>query len=176
MPFVKFKTTKTTNKMKKILLTSLALGLSIIYAQAQPGQNAKKTEKTTNEKVADFKSKSPADKATMVTNKMAEVCTLSTEQKDKMYQANLTRFTKLKAVRDKYPTVTAENKEAIKAEAKPIQQEFRGQLNSVLNEEQKQKWAAYRQQKKEEFKKEKEKNPNAVPTEEQKLFEEMIDE
>lgn len=150
--------------------------VAIIYANAQAGQNQKSSGKSNSEKVADFKSKTPAEKATLVTNKMAEVCTLSTEQKDKMYQANLTRFTKLKAVRDKYPTVTAENREAIKAEAKPIQQEFRGQLNSVLNEEQKQKWAAYRQQKKDEFKKAKESNPNAVPTEEQKLFEEMVDE
>ena len=117
--------------MKKIILTALAIA-ALQFAQAQ--QSAPTAAPTQRQEPT------PEQKATRAAAHLQKVLTLTDEQKQKIYQAALTRNTNMQQIKSK----GTENRKAMHAEAKPVKEQFVKDVNASLTPEQQQKWEAYR--------------------------------
>jgi periplasmic protein CpxP/Spy len=82
------------------------------------------------------KDKSPEEKAAMRAAHMRESLGLTDEQTAKVESAVLTKMTKSKEIRAKYP----EDKDAAKKELKPIHAQFEASMKEILTPEQFAKW------------------------------------
>lgn len=136
--------------MKKIILSALAIA-SLQLAQAQ--QNQVITQPAQQKQVS-----TPEQMANRQSTHLQKVLGLSEEQKQKVYHAALTRSTSLQQLRSK----AAENRKELRAEAKPVKEQFVKDVNSTLNPEQQQKWEQYRleQKQKREQRKQQQANPS----------------
>ena len=126
---------KSKNKvMKKIILSAFAIA-TLQFAQAQQTQTAPTGPATPHQ------APTPEQKATRDAAHLQKVLTLTDEQKQKVYQAALTRtnaMQQLKAQQAGGP------KKALHAQSKPIKEQFVKEVNTALTPEQQQKWEAYR--------------------------------
>ena len=138
--------------MKKIILTALAIA-TIQLAQAQ--QTAAPVQST--EAPAQKQAPTPEQAATRQTAHLQKVLTLTDDQKAKIYQASLNRNTAIKQLREK----NMENRKALKAEVKPVKEQFVKDVNATLTPEQQKKWEAYRLEQKQ--KQEARKNGQGAP-------------
>jgi glucose/arabinose dehydrogenase len=143
--------------MKKIILTALAVAtIQLAQAQQAPAPSQATEAPTTKQ------TPTPEQAATRQTEHLQKVLTLNNEQKVKVYQASLTRNTAMQQLKIK----NAENRKALKAEAKPVKEQFVKDVNATLTPEQQQKWEAYRleQKQKHEARKNGQNAPAAAPT------------
>jgi hypothetical protein len=123
--------------MKKIIATILTLGaLNIAQAQEQTtapavNQPAKPANKPTPEQIA-----------TRQSMHLQKMLGLSDDQKQKTYQAVLTRASAIQTIRAKYGPEG--DKKAMHTEVKPVKEQFVQTMNGILTPEQKIKWEEYR--------------------------------
>ena len=115
--------------MKKVILSAIAIA-SLQLAQAQQAQKMgasapKEQQQTTT----------PEQLATREANRIQKEVQLTDEQKQKVYQAALTKHQAIQPLKQKY----ADNKEAMKTEVKPIRQQYRKDLSTILTKEQQEK-------------------------------------
>jgi len=123
--------------MKKILATILTLSvMNLVQAQEQPAT------KTGNPPPEKGPKPSPEQAATRQSNHLQKMLSLTEDQKQKTYQAVLTRTTAMQSVRAKYGPDA--DKKAMHKEVKPIKEQFVQTMNSILTPEQKTKWEAHR--------------------------------
>lgn len=138
--------------MKKIILTALAI-VTIQLAQAQ---QAPAPAQATAAPVP-AKKLTPEQAATRQTERLQKVLTLNEEQKQKVYQASLTRNMAIQQLRDK----SIENRKTLRAQARPVKEQFVKDVNATLTPEQQQKWEQYRLEQKQ--KQEARKNAQTAP-------------
>ncbi|HTA61282.1 MAG TPA: hypothetical protein VK835_02455 [Bacteroidia bacterium] len=137
--------------MKKIVLTALAIAtIQLAQAQQAPAQAA---APATTQKQAP----TPEQMAERQSTHLQRVLTLTEEQKQKIYQAMITRNTSMQQIRSK----GAENRKELHSEIKPVKEQFVKDVNATLTPEQQQKWEQYRLQQKQ--KQEERKNQQAAP-------------
>jgi len=118
--------------MKKIIATILTLSaLNLVQAQEQT------TTVTSNQPVQQGRP-TPEQMATRQSMHLQKMLTLTEDQKQKTYQAMLTRTSAIQAVRTKYGPNG--DKKAMQAEVKPIKEQFVQTMNGILTPEQKTKW------------------------------------
>jgi len=122
--------------MKKIILLVAALcSLNMVVAQealTNPGSTAeRKPNKPKPEMMAGRHS-----------NHLQKMLGLSDEQKQKTYEAMLTRFNEVHAIKEKAGATT--DKKALREQTKPARQKFVQTMNTILTPEQKTKWAEHR--------------------------------
>lgn len=85
--------------------------------------------------------------ATRESERMQKTLGLSDEQKKQVYKAALSHANSVKIVRSKYQNNP--DKMALRAELKPINQQYKESINSILTDEQKAKWEQERLKRKE---------------------------
>jgi hypothetical protein len=122
--------------MKKIILSALAIAtLQLVRAQQNqaPVQPVQQNQAPT-----------PEQMATRQSTHLQKVLGLSEDQKQKVYQAALTRSTAIQQLRGK----DGGNRRELHADAKPVKQQFVSDVNATLTPEQQQKWEQYRLQQK----------------------------
>ena len=122
--------------MKKIILSILAVA-TLQLVQAQQDQ-------TITQPAAQRQDPTPEQTATRQSTHLQKVLGLSDDQKQKVYQAALTRSSALQQLRSQ----DASNKKVLHADAKPVREQFVKEVNSTLTPEQQQKWEQYRIQQK----------------------------
>ncbi|MGZ3863213.1 MAG: hypothetical protein ACXVPN_12400 [Bacteroidia bacterium] len=131
--------------MKKILVTILTLGaLHIAHAQ--------ETKTTAAPVPVPVPSKprppkNPEEMAKRQTEHLQKTLGLSDDQKQKVYAATLARATSEKSIREKY--ANNPDKKAMHGEMKPVNEQFKQTMNSILSDEQKVKWEQERTKRKE---------------------------
>ena len=125
--------------MKKIILSALAIA-ALQLAQAQQQAPAATEQAPATQRQAP----TPEQMATRQSTHLQKILGLSEEQKQKVYQAALTRTTSMQQLRGK----DAGNRKELHADAKPVKQQFVTDVNAVLTPEQQQKWEQYRLQQK----------------------------
>ena len=118
--------------MKKIIATILTLS-TLSLAQAQ--QTA--TATATNQPVKSGRP-TPEQMATRQSMHLQKMLGLTEDQKQKTYQAVLTRTSAIQTIRTKYSPDG--DKKAMHAEVKPIKEQFVQTMNGILTPEQKTKW------------------------------------
>ncbi|MBS1645771.1 MAG: hypothetical protein JST67_00380 [Bacteroidetes bacterium] len=121
--------------MKKLILSVLTVA-ALQTAQAQENQantNAASTQKT---------SITPEQMATREAAQMQKEVQLTDEQRQKVYEAALAKQKALLPLREKYATEKAE----MHAEAKPIKQQYKDNLKTILTPEQQQKLEQIREE------------------------------
>ena len=122
--------------MKKLIATVLTLG-ALHFVQAQeagaPGapNQMEKAKRATPEQIA-----------TRNSMHLQKMLGLTEDQKQKTYQAVLTRTTALQAIRAKYGPEG--DKKAMHQEAKPVKEQFVQTMDGILTPEQKTKWEQHR--------------------------------
>lgn len=122
--------------MKKIILSALAIAsLQLAVAQAQP------TAASTPAVAPRMEKATPEQLATRQSTHLQKVLTLTDEQKQKVYQAALTRSTAMQQIKAK----AASNRKELHAEAKPVREQYVKDVNATLTPEQQQKWQQYRE-------------------------------
>jgi len=119
--------------MKKIILSALAIA-TLQFAQAQ--QTQQPAQPTTQHQAP-----TPEQKATHDAANLQKVLRLSEEQKQKVYQAALTRTAAMQQIKSKN---AGNDHKILRAEAKPVKEQFVKDVNLALTPEQQQKWEAYR--------------------------------
>ena len=122
--------------MKKIILSALAIA-TLQFAQAQQTQ-------TTTELATQKQAPTPEQMATRQSTHLQKVLTLTDEQKQKVYQAALTRSTGIQQLRSK----DGGNPRELRADVKPVRVQFVRDVNATLTPEQQKKWEQYRLQQK----------------------------
>jgi Spy/CpxP family protein refolding chaperone len=137
--------TKKSKTMKKLIATVLAFGaLNLMQAQQattpapaqqQPGPGGPKNRPT------------PEQIATRHSNHLQKTLGLTDDQKQKTYQAILTRTTAMQQIRAKYGPDG--DKKAMHAEIKPVREQFVQTMDGILTPDQKTKWTEERQKVKE---------------------------
>jgi hypothetical protein len=123
--------------MKKIILSAFAVAV-FQFAQAQQTQQPAETPATKAQKPT------PEQMANRQATHLQKVLTLSEEQKQKVYQAALTRSTAMQQLKGQ----NNGNRKALHADAKPIKEQYVKDVNATLTPEQQQKWESYRLQQK----------------------------
>ena len=123
--------------MKKIIASVFALSL-LSFANAQD-QSAKTSNPPLPGKVMKA---TPEQIATRQSMHLQKMLGLSEDQKQKTYQAVLTRTSAVQAVHAKYGPDG--DKKAMHGEVKPIKEQFVQTMNGVLTPEQKTKWEEHR--------------------------------
>jgi len=118
--------------MKKIILSALAITM-LQLTQAQQNQ-------APTQPVQQNQGSTPEQMATRQSTHLQKVLGLSEEQKQKVYQAALTRSTSMQQLRGK----DGGNRKELHADAKPVKQQFVTDVNATLTPEQQQKWEQYR--------------------------------
>lgn len=174
--------------MKKIIAVALAFG-GIVYAEAQSngkGNGQAKAKKGTPQ--ASTKSKvgngqgqgqvnstkpkpDPAARAQKITKVMDSIVTLTPEQETKVSDIQKRRVEEMQAIKTKYNG----DMKAAMPELKTARQKYQAEMDAVLTPEQKTKWDAYKQTKKQEMQKKREdmqkgkpaNTPPAKPTDEE---------
>ena len=128
--------------MKKIIATVCMLSaLNFVQAQDQPAT------KTNNPPPGKQGRPTPEQVATRQSMHLQKMLTLTEDQKQKTYQAVLTRTSAMQAVQAKYGPDA--DRKAMHKEIKPIKEQFVQTMNGILTPEQKTKWEAQRQKMKE---------------------------
>ncbi|MEO8760446.1 MAG: hypothetical protein ABI448_06115 [Bacteroidia bacterium] len=148
--------------MKKIILSALAIA-TLQFAQAQQTQPAVGAGQQTQRQQV-----TPEQRATRDATHLQKVLTLTDEQKQKIYQAALTRTNAMQQIKGE----SNANKKSMHAEAKPVKEQFVKDVNLALTPEQQQKWEAYRLEQKQKHQQNKAQNapangntaPVAAPT------------
>jgi len=138
--------------MKKIILVSALALATLQFAQAQQAKPA------TTGPATPHQAATPEQKAMRDAARLQKVLNLTDEQKQKVYQAALTRTSSMQQIKNKQ----AENRKALHAEAKPIKDQFVKDVNMALTPEQQQKWEAYRAEQKQKHDQNKAKNAPAT--------------
>ncbi len=128
--------------MKKIILSALAVA-TLQFAQAQQTA-APSTTPTTQRQMP-----TPEQQATRQSAHLQKVLTLTEEQKQKIYQAALTRSTAMQQIKGN----AADNRKAMHAQTKPVKEQYVKDVNMALTPEQQQKWEAYRLEQKQKARK-----------------------
>jgi Spy/CpxP family protein refolding chaperone len=126
--FISIINLKKNKSMKKIILSAIAIA-SLQLAQAQ---EARKVDAAPKEQQ---QTATPEQLATRETNRMQKEIQLSEDQRQKVYQAALTKHQAMQSLKQKYTS----NNEGFKAEAKPIRQQYKKELSSILTPEQQEK-------------------------------------
>jgi periplasmic protein CpxP/Spy len=126
--------------MKKIIATILTLG-ALHAAQAQQTQSAPPPAGVQPTKP------SPEQVASRNSTHLQKALGLNDDQKQKVYQAILTRTTSVQAIHAKYGATP--DKKAMHAEAKPVREQFVQTMDGILTPEQKTKWDEQRMKVKE---------------------------
>ena len=143
MNVVKFVKMYKINTMKKNIFTALAIA-SLQFAVAQQNQASATAVSDKNQAPAAVTEKKQAPSAEKIAGRQADelqrVLTLSAEQKQKVYQAALTRSTAMQQLKSK----ELQNRKMLRAEAKPVKEQFVKDVNANLTPEQQKKWEAYR--------------------------------
>ena len=122
--------------MKKIILSVFAIAaLQFVQAQNQQASPPVAQQKT---------QASPEQLADRQANHLQKVLALSDEQKQKIYQAALTRSNSMQQLKN----ANAGNRKELHAEAKPVKAQYVKDVNATLTPEQQQKWEQYRLQQK----------------------------
>jgi uncharacterized protein YpuA (DUF1002 family) len=122
--------------MKKIILTALTV-ITVQFAQAQ-GQEASNAMPAAKQGIT------PEQIANRQSAHLQKILTLTDEQKQKVYQAAITRATAMQQIKSK----GTENRKELHAEAKPVKEQFVKDVNATLTPEQQKKWEEYRLQQK----------------------------
>jgi hypothetical protein len=123
---------KLTSAMKKIILSVFAIAaLQLVQAQNQPAAAPAAQQRT---------QPSPEQVATRQTNHLDKVLTLTEEQKQKIYQAALTRNASMQQLKG----ANAGNRKQLHAAAAPVKAQYVKDVNATLTPEQQQKWEQYR--------------------------------
>jgi hypothetical protein len=139
--------------MKKIVLTALAVA-TMQLAQAQQAPAPAATQVT-----GERQAPTPEQIAARQSAHLQKVLTLTDEQKQKIYQAVLTRSSAMQQIKSK----NVENRKALQSEAKPVKEQFIKDVNATLTPEQQQKWEQFRLQQKQKME-ERKNNQQAAPT------------
>ncbi len=137
--------------MKKIILSALAIA-TLQLAQAQQTQ-------TTTEPAAQKQAPTPDQMATRQSAHLQKVLGLTEDQKQKVYQAALTRSTAIQQIRSK----DAANRKELHADAKPVREQFVKDVNATLTPEQQQKWEQYRLKQKQNQEQRRQQRANNTP-------------
>ena len=140
--------------MKKIVLSALTIA-TLQFAQAQQGQTA--TEQAPAEQ---RQAPTPEQMATRQSTHLQKVLGLSEEQKQKVYQAALTRSSAIQQLRSK----DGGNRRELHADAKPVKEQFVKDVNATLTPEQQQKWEQFRLQQKQKQEQRRQQRANNTPT------------
>jgi len=115
--------------MKKIVLSVLAI-VALQLAQAQQDQTiAQPKQAPTPEQIAARQSMH-----------LQKVLGLSDEQKQKVYQAAFSRSTSMQQLKSK----DVGNRKELRADAKPVREQFVKDVNATLTPDQQKKWEEYR--------------------------------
>jgi hypothetical protein len=126
--------------MKKIIATILTLS-ALHAAQAQQTQNAPAPTGVQPTKP------SPEQVASRHSMHLRKTLGLNDDQKQKVYQAILSRTTSLQAIHAKYGATP--DKKAMHAEAKSVREQFLQTMDGILTPDQKTKWDEQRMKVKE---------------------------
>ncbi|MGZ3904535.1 MAG: hypothetical protein ACXVC6_12620 [Bacteroidia bacterium] len=132
--------------MKKILASILTLGL-LHLAQAQETQTNVAPTPVPVPTSKPRPPKNPEQMAKRQTEHLQKTLGLSEDQKQKVYTATLARANSEKSIRDKY--ASNPDKKAMHREMKPVNEQFKQTMNSILSDEQKVKWEQERLKRKE---------------------------
>ncbi len=122
--------------MKKITATILILS-ALNFAQAQ-----QQTTEPATSQAAKRTKPTPEQMATRQSMRLQKMLGLAEDQKQKTYQALLTRTSAIQTLRTKYELNG--DKKAMRAEVKPIKEQFMQTMNGILTPEQKTKWEEQR--------------------------------
>ncbi len=140
--------------MKKIILSALAIAtLQLVQAQQQAPAATEQAPATQRQ------APSPEQMATRQSTHLQKVLGLSEEQKQKVYQAALTRGTNIQQLRSK----DAANRKELHADIKPVREQFVKDVNATLTPEQQQKWEQYRLQQKQRQEQHRQQRANNTP-------------
>ena len=121
--------------MKKIIALLLATG-TLSLANAQEAQTAPAPQNPQSQ--PQVSKPSPEMIATRNSMHLQKMLGLTEDQKQKTYQAILTRTTTLQSIHAKYGPNG--DKKAMHAEAKPVKEQYVQTMNGILTPEQKVKW------------------------------------
>ena len=81
-------------------------------------------------------------KATKITNEMAEVLSLSEEDTEKVYEAQLKRFQEVVSIREQYK----DDDQTRKLELKKVYKRLFGKLKNTLDKDKMQQWRNYKRE------------------------------
>ena len=140
--------------MKKIvfILTMLVGSTLSSIGQNAPQQN---TPQQQNNPQGQQKTKqTPEEKAKKITQEMTSQLGLSQTQQQQIYNLNLSKITQTSAIKTKYNG----DMNAAKSELKPINEQYKTNLNSILTPDQATKWEQIKQQQKQEHQQQKQSN------------------
>lgn len=122
--------------MKKIIAVILTLG-ALNFAQAQEQNTA-----TAASPPVKPGRPTPEQMATRQSMRLQKMLELTEDQKQKTYQAFLTRTSAIQTIRKKHAQDA--DKKTLRAEVKPIKEQFTQTMNGILTPEQKTKWEEQR--------------------------------
>jgi protein CpxP len=134
--------------MKKVfLIITTVAALNSVYAQGPKDKF--------NKQVSEYKNQTPEQRAQLQADKLEKVLSLSTDQKQKVYEAALKKNNSIKAAKEKHKN-DADKKAGLGPEIKAANQTFVEDVNAVLTPEQKTKWKAHVEEMKQKHKARKE--------------------
>jgi hypothetical protein len=81
-------------------------------------------------------------KATKITNEMAEVLSLSEEDREKVYEVQLKRFQEVVSIREQYK----DDDQTRKLELKKVYKRLFGKLKNTLDKDKMQQWRNYKRE------------------------------
>jgi protein CpxP len=143
--------------MRKIvfILTILVGSTLSSIGQNYPQQNIQQQQQN-NPQGQQKTKQTPEEKAQKLTQEMTTQLGLSQTQQQQIYNLNLSKINQTSAVKTKYNG----DMDAAKAELKPINEQYKNGLKTILTPDQATKWEQIKQQKKQEHQQQNQSNGN----------------